>query len=438
MSNKTIKYHIISAVCIVVGILAGHALADDSVMPWKTNRPIVDVKRELIYKTPVPGACAVLQYEYVGPKLELLERRCGHMLSDFLAKETWRVSKDNGRTWSEAWPMPDSAVYHSGVKFYEGFSPKAYDPRSGALVAVWLRQVEHAGLCHNFCYWRISRDCGRTWSEPKQLCYEPAETFDPAKPLAAGFLEKNQGYFGSNIIIHSNGTLIHCLAHANAPNDQHNSRRAWRMGSICFIGRWDTAAGDYLWEAGKPVEISPAWSSRGLMEPELAELKDGRVLVIWRGSNTKTTPGRKWFSVSTDGGRTLAPVAELRYDDGSRFYSPSSFHKMIRHSRSGKLYWVGNICPKPPKANWPRYPLIIAEVDEDKLALKKNTVTMIDDRREGESSSLQLSNFSLIENRETHNIEVYLGRMAAKPGDSWAGDAYKYTLALTPQPSEEK
>jgi hypothetical protein len=31
------------------------------------------------------------------------------------------------------------------------------------------------------------------------------------------------------------------------------------------------------------VEISPGVSSRGLMEPEVAELKDGRVLVIWRG-----------------------------------------------------------------------------------------------------------------------------------------------------------
>ena len=27
------------------------------------------------------------------------------------------------------------------------------------------------------------------------------------------------------------------------------------------------------------------------MEPELAELRDGRVLVIWRGSNTASTPG---------------------------------------------------------------------------------------------------------------------------------------------------
>ena len=29
---------------------------------------------------------------------------------------------------------------------------------------------------------------------------------------------------------------------------------------------------------------------------------------------------------------TLGPVEELKYDDGSSFYSPSSYHRMIRHS----------------------------------------------------------------------------------------------------------
>ena len=121
-----------------------------------------------------------------------------------------------------------------------------------------------------------------------------------------------------------------------------NDSRPWRMGSVCFLGRWDAGAKNYRWTAGARVEISPEVSARGLMEPEVAELKDGRLLVVWRGSTqgwdgtVAKTPGRKFYSVSTDGGRTLSPPAEWRYDDGSSFYSPSSFHRMIRAQRHGQ------------------------------------------------------------------------------------------------------
>lgn len=224
--------------------------------------------------------------------------------------------------------------------------------------------------------------------------------------------------------------MVHCVAHANAAADAKNDERAWRMGSLAFLGKWNAEERDYTWTAGERVEISPDVSSRGLMEPFAAELEDGRLLVIWRGSNTAKTPGRKWFSVSTDGGRTLTSPEELKYDDGSRFYSPSSFHRMLRHTVTGKLYWVGNICPKPPSGNSPRYPLIIAEVDEALPALKRKTVTPIDDRRDEDSARLQLSNSSCFEDRESHALEVYLTRLGEDADDFWGASAYKYTLTL--------
>src|SRR5207302_3991147 len=132
-------------------------------------------------------------------------------------------------------------------------------------------------------------------SAPRQLKYEPGEDFDPSHPLKPGFLGKNQAYFGNNLLRHR-GTLLHCVGHANAPGDRDNDRRPWKMGSLCFVGKWDAKARDYRWEAGKRVEVSPNVSSRGLMEPEVAELAGGRVLVVWRGSDTPRTPGRKWYS----------------------------------------------------------------------------------------------------------------------------------------------
>ena len=163
-----------------------------------------------------------------------------------------------------------------------------------------------------------------------------------------------------------------------------------------------------------------------LMEPEAAELENGDVFVVWRGSDTPETPGRKWFSLSTDGGRTLGPVRELAYDDGSRFYSPSSYHRMIRHGVTGRLYWIGNVCAEPPRGNSPRYPLVIAEVDEILPALKRGTVSAIDDRRPGQGPEVQYSNFSLLEDRETHELELYLTDYGADPAD-----CHRYRLRFT-------
>jgi hypothetical protein len=104
---------------------------------------------------------------------------------------------------------------------------------------------------------------------------------------------------------------------------------------------------------------------------------------------------------------------------------------MIRHSVTGKLYWLGNICPTPPRGNSPRYPLVIAEVDEAKAALRKGTVTVIDDRQPGQGD-IQFSNFSLLEDRETHRFELHLTTYGQEPDPAdWAtADNYKYFLEL--------
>ncbi len=209
------------------------------------------------------------------------------------------------------------------------------------------------------------------------------------------------------------------------------------MGSICFLGKWDEAKKEYEWQPGAWVEVSPEISARGLMEPEVAELKDGRLLVVWRGSTqgwdgaVAKTPGRKFYSLSGDGGRTLSPPAEWKYADGSRFYSPSSFHRLLRHSITGKLYWLGNITATPPSGNSPRYPLVIAEVDETTAALRRRTVTAIDDRQFGQGD-IQFSNFSVVEDRLSHDMVLHLTTYGQEPNPpDWAtADSFRYTLTL--------
>ena len=135
------------------------------------------------------------------------------------------------------------------------------------------------------------------------------------------------------------------------------------------------------------------------------------------------------MSVSTDGGKTLSPVEEFRYDDGSSFYSPSSIHTFVRSRKNGRLYWVANILDQPSVANGPRYPLYIAEIDEEKIAVRRDSLMLVDRREENEPEEVQLSNFSIIENRRTFDIEIYLTRIGEIPDHFWQGAVYRYLFS---------
>ncbi|MBN2309243.1 MAG: exo-alpha-sialidase [Candidatus Hydrogenedentes bacterium] len=426
----------------VVFLLAAAILPALPAHPADTSREetamhSVDVTRELYIEHTVPGASRWVNAYYVGEGLEREEIHSFMAKSDTPEKPKRRRSADNGRTWSAFEELPDVVTQEQGARIYWDGAPRFVDAEHGLLVSIWLRQTK-TSTYFNQCFSRISRDQGLTWGEPRQLRYEDGAFFDPANPLDPDFLHNNQVYFGNNIIRHSNGTLIHVGAAVNVPHESTTSKSydsrvpadARSIGSVCFIGTWDAGAADYDWTAGAPVWVPLEVSSRGLMEPDVVELRDSRLLVVWRGSNTPDTEGRKWFSVSKDGGRTLSPVQEWKYDDGTRFYSPSSIHRFFRHSVTGRLYWLGNICSAPPSGNSPRYPLIIAEVDESVPALKRNTVTVIDDKGPGDSPQLQLSNFAVLENRESHEVEVYLTRLGSDPDDFWGADAYKYMLTF--------
>jgi hypothetical protein len=416
---------VLKLILVLIAVLWGGNAAGQTTMPWEENRPIVDLEREVYKKHAAKGSSAWVGVRYLGPGVVREEIHTQMAKSDTPTGPLRRLSNDNGRTWSELKPVPEVILEIDGQRVYWGAGPTFYDAQHAVSVSIWLRQPRLKGRHYNTCFSRISHDLGVTWSEPKLLRYEPGDDHDPEDPFKLSYLKHNQAYFGTNILRRADGTLVHCVAHANAAGDSGNETRAWRMGSLCFVGRWNGKSGTYDWTPGERVEISADVSSRGLMEPYVAELADGRLLVIWRTSSTKKTPGRKWYAVSSDGGLTLDGPRELKYNDGSRFYSPSSIHRMFRHSLTGKLYWVGNICSVPPSGNSPRYPLIIAEVDETFPALKRDTVTRIDHRREEDSPRLQLSNFSCFEDRETKAIEIYLTRLGADADDFWGADAYK-------------
>ena len=105
-----------------------------------------------------------------------------------------------------------------------------------------------------------------------------------------------------------------------------------------------------------------------------------------------------------------------------------------RSSKNGKLYWFGNITGHNASGNWPRFPLCMAEVDEKTGFLKKESLTTIDTIRDGESDQVQLSNFEIIEDRETLNFELTLGKFGQFDGNElFYGEGWIYEIDVDAQ-----
>ena len=143
--------------------------------------------------------------------------------------------------------------------------------------------------------------------------------------------------------------------------------------------------------------------------------------------------GRRWAARSGDAGRTWTKPEPWTYADGGEFFSPSACSRLVPHS-SGRLFRIGNIVPINPTGNQPRTPLVIGEVDFKLGLLWKETVSVIDERKDGDSPLLALSNFSAREDLETGEIVVNLSRLFERsPPESardWTSDAYLYRVRV--------
>lgn len=185
----------------------------------------------------------------------------------------------------------------------------------------------------------------------------------------------------------------------------------------------------------EPVQINPADSTRGAIEPTIIELRDGRVLMVMRGSNGGTKdieykiPSYRWYSVSTDGAKTFSEPKPWAYTNSKTFYSPSSCSQLMEHS-NGKYYWIGNINSLNSRANMPRNPLYICEVDQNSLLLKQETLCIIADVEEGQSRDTTFSNFYAREEKGTGDILLYMTAFHANPDNVFGASAYEYRIGM--------
>ncbi|MCK4590838.1 MAG: exo-alpha-sialidase, partial [Candidatus Latescibacteria bacterium] len=274
---------------------------------------------------------------------------------------------------------------------------------------------------------RISRDGGETFGEPEQIIQKGFDKENWARDVIYGRNSMAISFCAPTQT--SEGKII--LPTSRTPVDYNtDSPYLVPVEAGCFIGEWKK---DRLeWELSEMVKIDPNVSSRGLDEPTIAELCDGSMLMIFRGSNMGIThmPGYRWYSISKDKGYSWSEVSPLTYHTGENFFSPATGSRLIRNSKDGKLYWIGNILKENPDGNRPRYPLQIAEVDEEKSAIIKETISVIEDKQEGDSPFVQFSNFRVYEDRETHEFVLAMARIQERSEKDLTSPAYQYRIEV--------
>lgn len=195
--------------------------------------------------------------------------------------------------------------------------------------------------------------------------------------------------------------------------------------------------GALTWRLSQTVPCEYTKSSRGMNEGTIAELPDSRLCMILRGSNAgwPENPNYKWLTFSEDRGETWAEPVPLACDDGTLIESSSTGSALIRSEVNDKLYWLGNLCMdgKRPYGNMPRSPLFICEIQEDPVAIKRKTITMVDGAQPGEDPDTQHSNFKCYQDRLTGELVVHLTRYGQHgyADNAWIRvDLYQYRIAL--------
>jgi len=423
----------------------------------------INISKELYVAAPDKYTSESRTQAYVnGTGLKRVEHKALTGESDWHTAGFERYSLDNGKTWGpwrDVYKKTYEKIGEHEVNIYYG--TESYNQIHSHFVSVGMRRIFYGG--HKKAYeesWgkgkasyvdhtlMVVRKDGKDERSMELIKYEDGEDFDANEIDKAGYRDKNKAYLGNAVDVMENGDIIFPVSadiracarilgleikdlFPSCPDIMH--------GLIVVNGRFNPTRGNYDLKFSKPALISDLKSSRGVQEPEAVVLPSGRILVVFRGSNVQSenwntriepgTPSHKWYCYSDDGGMTFTDPMPWHFDDCEVFYSSSSYHRFVRSEKNQEIYWIGNISDHTAYGNYPRHPLVICRVDARGL-LEKKSLAIIDKREEGDSEELQLSNFCVLQDRQTGIIEIFLNKLGQREGYTWWADCYRYFVEV--------
>lgn len=334
-----------------------------------------------------------------------------------------QFSKDNGRTWNTYKMEPD---FFSTLPYgyRRDLITSVLDHNTDRVVTI-INSLDTPGLdpgineppvAQHTYYLRyiVSENGAESWLFDEPIVSEGG--YSQNNPFEGIFIGKNSIYLGDlgciPIVTGKGKILVPAQTTILGPDGSlANPGGGFTYTDVLvLIGTW-TNNKRLSWKASQRVEGDPKRSTRGMIEPSLLELEDGRILMVMRGSNGGKNdpeyllPGYKWYSVSNDGGETWSKPEHWTFDDESTFYSPSSMSALFKHS-GGRCFWVGNMSAINCQGNLPRFPLVMAEVNTKSLKLIRSSLITVDTRTEEDLSKgrLDISHITLLEDRETKEI----------------------------------
>ena len=397
------------------------------------------VSRELFAESPEKGVAGLGYCWYVRAEgVEMEAMYATQTRSDTNDRRWRRWSSDNGRTWGEAEEIEFIRRTPEGT--HRTYTRAGHvDPFTGRLIRFANRAClptdnPSEGASQWSIWYEVSLDGGRSYAEARQVM---GEGFTPEHPFEPIFMGRNAYSIGDKTCVPlflTDGTILQPfqIRELDGNGEPFQPYGVPFCQSRVAIGRWQDET-TIRWELSEAARLSPERTTRGVLEPTLARMPHGRMLMVLRGSNMKRTelPGYRWYSVSHDDGRTWGEVRPWTFASGESFFSPSSCSLLLHHS-NGRLYWLGNISRENPDGNLPRYPFVIGEVDQGSLLLRKETIMVVDDLQPGEQLRLCLSNFCAYEDRETREIVFCMPRWFAhrERASDWTAHSYRYRVRV--------
>jgi hypothetical protein len=362
--------------------------------------------------------------------------------SDSVESVQISISEDNGETWTQTDNIQTTVPEGTGTRQL-AFRSGVNDPKTDRFIHIynsahWPNDDPLDGMLRWLPHYKVSVDGGRAWIIDEPII-QKGEEFNASHPMPGVWEGKNccmLGDFTCVPFLMPSGEILVPVQISPVGDDgyYHKPAKSFTFtDTAVLIGRWNTS-GKIDWELSERIAGDAKVSTRGVIEPTLGLLSDNRLLMVMRGSNAGQLdlPSRRWFSISTDSGRTWPAAKPWTYSNGNSFFSPSSCSQLIHHS-SGKLFWMGNITPENPEGNRPRYPFIMGQVDPDSGLLIAETVSQIDTRQTSDSHLLTLSNFFAREDRETNEIVLHMTRSFADSegeANNWTANADLYRITI--------